>query len=450
MLGAAREGATFLLNAPQAPDEVWDALPRPVQKRIIDRKLRFFVIDATKVAQELGLGPRVNTILQTCFFAISGVLPRDEAIAAIKHAIEKAYGRKGGAVVEKNFAAVDAALAHLHEVTVPGRLTGAEMPPLVPADAPAFVRKVTAMMMAGRGDEIPVSAMPIDGSFPPGTTAYEKRNIAVEVPRWDADLCIQCGQCSIVCPHSVIRAKYYPEEALADAPEGFPSAEVNARGFPGSRFTLQIHVEDCTGCGICVENCPAISPTEPGHKAIDMVDKQTLIDAREAQPRLLRDAAAARPLAGQLRQCARRPVPRAAVRVLRRLRRLRRDALRQAHQPALRRPAADRQRHRLLVDLWRQPAGPSVEDRRRRARTDLGQLAVRGQRRVRPRLPAGDRPADGDGAAAAGEARAAGRRGSRQGHPRRAGRSPRANSWRSANASPRSARSSKAAPTTTR
>ena len=278
VLGTARQGATFLLNAPYAPDEVWDHLPRPVQKRILDRKLRVFVIDATKVAQDLGLGPRVNTILQTCFFAISSVLPRDEAITAIKTAIKKAYGRKGGAVVEKNFAAVDAAVAHLHEAPVPTTLTGAEPLPLVPDDVPAFVRNVTAMMMAGRGDEIPVSALPVDGSFPPGTTTYEKRNIAVEVPRWDAELCIQCGQCSIVCPHSVIRSKYYPEEALEGAPEDFASAEVNARGFPGSRFTLQIHVEDCTGCGVCVENCPALSPTEPGHKAIDMVDKLTLID----------------------------------------------------------------------------------------------------------------------------------------------------------------------------
>ncbi len=237
-----------------------------------------FVIDATKVARELGLGPRVNTILQTCFFAISGVLPREEAITAIKHAISKAYAHKGGAVVEKNFAAVDAALAHLHQVAVPQKVTGDDPPPLVPADAPAFVHNVTALMMAGRGDEIPVSAMPVDGSFPPGTTAFEKRNIASEVPRWDGDLCIQCGQCSIVCPHSVIRAKYYPEEALEQAPDGFPSAPVNARGFPGSRFTLQVHVEDCTGCGICVENCPAVSPTEPGHKAIDMVDKAGLID----------------------------------------------------------------------------------------------------------------------------------------------------------------------------
>ncbi len=161
---------------------------------------------------------------------------------------------------------------------MPATLTGVEPPPLIPDDAPAFVRNVTAKMMAGRGDEIPVSAMPIDGSFPSGTTAFEKRNIAVEVPRWDSELCIQCGQCSIVCPHSVIRAKYYPEEALDGAPENFPSAPVNARGFPGSRFTLQLYVEDCTGCGVCVENCPALSPTEPGHKAIDMVDKQALME----------------------------------------------------------------------------------------------------------------------------------------------------------------------------
>ena len=290
VLGTAREGATFLLNAPQGPDKVWDALPRPIQKRILDRKLKFFVIDATKVAQELGLGPRVNTILQTCFFAISGVLPPDEAIDAIKHAIEKAYGRKGGSVVEKNFAAVDAAVAHLHEVTVPRELTGAEVPPLVPADAPEFVRKVTAMMMAGRGDEIPVSAMPIDGSFPPGTTAYEKRNIAAEVPRWDADLCIQCGQCSIVCPHSVIRAKYYPEEALAEAPAGFPSAEVNARGFPVAaspcRSMSRIAPDAASAWRTARRSARPSRDTAPSTCRQADADRE-----REAQPRFLRDAA---------------------------------------------------------------------------------------------------------------------------------------------------------------
>ncbi len=279
VLGAAAPGATFLLNTPYPAEEAWNHLPRPVQRHIIEKKLKFYVIDATKVAQELGLGPRVNTILQTCFFAISGVLPREEAIAEIKHSIEKAYGRKGGTIVKKNFAAVDAALEHLREVTVPGRVTtDAEPPPLVPENAPPFVRQVTAEMMAGRGDDIPVSALPVDGTFPPGTTAFEKRNIAVEVPEWDPDLCIQCGQCGIVCPHSVIRAKYYDEEALTDAPEGFPAAPVNARGFPHSRFTLQVYIEDCTGCAICVENCPAISPTDSGHKAINMVDKAPLME----------------------------------------------------------------------------------------------------------------------------------------------------------------------------
>ncbi|MEO1017415.1 MAG: pyruvate:ferredoxin (flavodoxin) oxidoreductase, partial [Pseudomonadota bacterium] len=280
VLGVATPGATFLLNASYPAEEVWRELPRPVQRQIIEKGLRFFVIDATKVAQELGLGPRVNTILQTCFFAISGVLPRDEAIAEIKASIEKAYGRKGERIIKKNFAAVDAAIAHLHEVAVPSHATStAELPPLVPGDAPAFVREVTAKMMAGRGDDIPVSAMPVDGTFLPGTTAFEKRSIAVEVPAWDADLCIQCGQCVIVCPHSVIRSKYYEEEALGGAPDDFPSAPVNARGFPHSRFTLQIYVEDCTGCAICVENCPQVSPTDPGHKAINMVSKQPLLQA---------------------------------------------------------------------------------------------------------------------------------------------------------------------------
>ena len=279
VLGLAAPGAVFLLNAPYAADDVWSALPRKVQAAIIEKKLRFFVIDATSVAKEIGLGPRVNTILQTCFFAISGVLPRDEAVTEIKASIQKAYGRKGGVIVRRNFAAVDAALARLEEVAVPGRVTSTiELPALVPETAPEFVRTVTAELLAGRGDDLPVSAMPIDGTFPSGTTVYEKRNIAVEVPAWDAELCIQCGQCGIVCPHSVIRAKYYEDKALDGAPEGFPSAPVNARGFPHSRFTLQMYMEDCTGCALCVENCPAVSPEDPSRKAINMVDKQPLVE----------------------------------------------------------------------------------------------------------------------------------------------------------------------------
>ncbi len=279
VLKLAAPGATFLLNSPFGPDQVWTELPRAMQQQIIDKKLKFFVIDAMSVARELGLGARVNTILQTCFFALSNVLPRDEAIARIKHAIEKTYGRKGRRVVEKNFAAVDGALDHLYEVTVPESATsGFERPSIVPDDAPDFVRNVTAKMMEGEGDAIPVSAMPIDGTFPSGTAAWEKRNIADEVPVWRDDLCIQCGQCSFVCPHSVIRAKYYDGAELDGAPETFKSAPINARGYPDVHFSLQFYVEDCTGCGLCVEACPATSTVEPGVKAINLADKEPLVE----------------------------------------------------------------------------------------------------------------------------------------------------------------------------
>ncbi|WP_193175821.1 pyruvate:ferredoxin (flavodoxin) oxidoreductase [Oricola nitratireducens] len=279
VLRLAAPGATFLLNSPYGPDEVWDHLPRSVQQEIISRKLKFHVIDATTAAREVGLKNRTNTILQTCFFALSGVLPRDEAIDAIKQAIAKSYGRKGKRVVEQNWAAVDGALARLHEVIVPASATSDfERPPIVPLSAPDFVRRVTARMMEGLGDEIAVSAMPVDGTFPSGTAAWEKRNVAEEVPVWRQDLCIQCGQCGFVCPHSVIRAKYYDEAQLDGAPEAFKSAPVNARGYPGAHFSLQFYVEDCTGCGLCVETCPAQSPAEPGIKAINMEDKAGLVD----------------------------------------------------------------------------------------------------------------------------------------------------------------------------
>ncbi|SNB62271.1 pyruvate-ferredoxin/flavodoxin oxidoreductase [Arboricoccus pini] len=283
LLHVASPGATFLLNAPYPAEEVWDHLPRPVQQAIIDKKLRFFVIDASAVARQVGLGMRTNTILQTCFFALSGVLPRDEAIAHIKEAIRKTYGRQGQIVIDKNFAAVDAALAHLHEVAVPGNASSAiAMPPLVPSNAPDFIKSVTARMFAGQGDAIPVSQMPADGTFPSGSSAYEKRNISDIVPEWRDDLCIQCGQCSFVCPHSVIRARYYHEDRLAAAPEGFKSAVINARGYPETRFSLQFYVEDCTGCGLCVEACPVTSPREPGVKAINMVDKLPILEREKA------------------------------------------------------------------------------------------------------------------------------------------------------------------------
>lgn len=278
VLRLAAPGAIFLLNSPYGPDEVWAHLPRSAQEQIIAKKLKFHVIDATTAAREVGLKNRTNTVLQTCFFALSGVLPGDEAIAAIKQAIAKSYGRKGRRVVEQNWAAVDGALARLHAVEVPAEASSDfERPPIVPDTAPDFVRRVTARMMEGLGDEIAVSAMPVDGTFPSGTAAWEKRNVAEEVPVWRQDLCIQCGQCGFVCPHGVIRAKYYDEAKLEGAPAGFKSAPVNARGYPEARFSLQFYVEDCTGCGLCVEACPSTSAVEPGVKAINLEEKAPLV-----------------------------------------------------------------------------------------------------------------------------------------------------------------------------
>ena len=280
MLAAAKPGATFLLNSPFGPEEVWDQLPRPVQQAIIEKKLKFYVIDATSVARDTGMSGRINTIMQTCFFALSGVLPREEAIAQIKKAIEKTYYKKGKAVIRQNFEAVDATLDHLYEVKVPPQITSdQDYPPVVPAEAPEFVREVTAMMMAGKGDDLPVSFMPVDGTFPSGTTKWEKRNIADLVPVWEPDICIQCGNCSFVCPHSVIRAKYYHENYLDGAPENFQSAPINARGFPETRFTLEVYMEDCTGCTLCVESCPATSLTDRTKKAINMQPKAEVIES---------------------------------------------------------------------------------------------------------------------------------------------------------------------------
>ncbi|HDL77727.1 MAG TPA: pyruvate:ferredoxin (flavodoxin) oxidoreductase [Lentisphaerae bacterium] len=284
MLKYAQEGGIFLLNSPFGPDEVWDKLPRQVQEQIIQKKLRFYVIDGYRVAREAGMGNRINTVMQTCFFAISGILPKDEAIRKIKAAIEKTYGRKGRDVVEKNFAAVDAALSHLHEVKVPERATSEiEMRPPVPPEAPQFVQKVTAEIIRGNGDNLPVSVFPSDGTWPTGTTRWEKRNIALTIPEWDPEICTQCGMCSFVCPHACIRAKFYPEQALADAPSGFKSAPLKGKDVaPGTRFTIQVSPEDCTGCGLCVELCPAKDKKREGHKALDMVDKIPILEREKA------------------------------------------------------------------------------------------------------------------------------------------------------------------------
>jgi pyruvate-ferredoxin/flavodoxin oxidoreductase len=283
VLREAEPGAVFLLNSPYGADAVWSHLPRTVQRQIIDKRLRVFVIDGNRVAREAGMGGRVNTVMQACFFAISGVLPRDEAVAAIKHAIEKTYGRRGAAVVRRNWEAVDAALDHLSEVAVPGTVAGdADLRPPVPAEAPKFVREVTARMIAGEGDALPVSALPADGTYPSGTARWEKRNIALEIPAWDEALCIQCGKCVLVCPHAVIRAKVYAPARLEGAPPAFKSAPARWREFGDARYTLQVSSADCTGCGLCVEVCPAKSKSEVRHKAIDMTPRPPLHDQEAA------------------------------------------------------------------------------------------------------------------------------------------------------------------------
>ena len=283
MLKAAEPGATFLLNSPFGPDDVWNKLPRLVQQQIMDKKLKFFVINGDQVAKDTGMGGRINTIMQTCFFAISGVLPREEAIAAIKYAINKTYGKRGETVVKKNYAAVDAALSHLHEVTVPGKITALfDIRPPVPAAAPEFVQKVLAQIIAGNGDDLPVSAMPIDGTFPSGTAQWEKRNIALEIPEWDQDLCIQCGKCVLVCPHSVIRAKVYDDSYLGNAPATFKAVPARWKDMKDRKYTLQVAPEDCTGCTLCVQVCPAKSKSEVKHRAINMVPQPPLREAEAA------------------------------------------------------------------------------------------------------------------------------------------------------------------------
>ena len=270
-------GGVFLLNSIYKADEVWGHLPVEVQKTIIDKKLRFYVIDAYEVAQRTGMGGRINTIMQTCFFAISGILPREEAIEQIKHAIQKTYGKRGETVVRKNFAAVDSTLENLFQVEVPASISGdLKRSDPVPANAPKFVKEVLGKMIAYEGDDLPVSALPVDGTFPSGTTQWEKRNIALEIPVWEPDICIQCGKCSFVCPHAVIRQKVYDPALLADAPATFKSADAKFRELPGMKFTLQVAPEDCTGCGLCVEVCPAKDKTQEGRKAINMADQVPL------------------------------------------------------------------------------------------------------------------------------------------------------------------------------
>src|ERR1022692_1226522 len=277
MLSALVPGGTFLLNSPFGADEVWDHLPRPVQQQIISKRAKFYVIDAYQVARDTGMGSRMNTILQVCFFAISKVLPPNQAIEAIRKSIRDTYGKKGDEIVQQNMKAVDETLAHLFEVKVPAELTSTiEMPPPFSPSAPEFERDVLGMMYAGRGEELPVSAFPVDGTFPTGTAKWEKRNLALEIPAWDSNICIQCGKCAMVCPHSVIRIKVYDSKELEGAPATFKSTQTRDREWQGLRYTIQVAPEDCTGCGICVEVCPVKNKAETRLKAINMVPQPPL------------------------------------------------------------------------------------------------------------------------------------------------------------------------------
>jgi pyruvate-ferredoxin/flavodoxin oxidoreductase len=264
-------GGTFLLNTPYPEKEIWSKLPTPLQESLIAKKAKFYVIDATKVARDSGMGGRINTIMQVCFFALSGVLPRDKAIEAIKYSIKKTYGKKGEEVVAMNLKAVDNTLEHLHEVPVPTNINGSGnlLPPVTP-DAPVFVKNVLGRLAAGEGDELPVSAFPVDGTFPTGTAQYEKRNLALDIPVWDEKICIQCLKCVAICPHATIRAKVYEPAALANAPATFKRTDSRNPDFKGRKFTLQVAAEDCTGCGLCVDVCPARNKTETKLKAINM------------------------------------------------------------------------------------------------------------------------------------------------------------------------------------
>jgi len=277
VLKNAQPGAIFLLNSPYGPDEIWDHIPKTTQEHIINKKLRFFVIDAVKVAREAGMGGRINTIMQTCFFAISNVVPSDEAIAGIKKSIEKSYGKRGPAIVQMNFKAVDMSVENLFEVKVPDKVTAKfDIRPTVSEEAPEFVQNVTAKIIAGEGDLIPVSAFPVDGTYPVGTTQWEKRNIALEIPVWDPETCIQCGNCVYICPHGVIRSKVYSPDLLADAPSTFKSVKSTWRQFENTVFTLQSSPEDCTGCGLCVHVCLGKNKKQEGLKAINMAPQPAI------------------------------------------------------------------------------------------------------------------------------------------------------------------------------
>ncbi len=286
ILSSVKNGGTFLLNSYYSEDEVWDKLPKQVQMQIIDKKLKFYHINAEIVAEKTGMGRRINTIMQTCFFAISGVLPREEAIAQIKKSIEKTYGKKSQEIVLKNYEAVDAALDYLKEINYPNKVTSKKnMSKIVPDNVPNFVKNLTARIMAGQGDDIKTSEIAItaDGTWPTATTQYEKRCVAISVPAWDSEICIQCGKCAMVCPHAAIRIKAIKPDDLKKEPKTFKTVDYKGKEFEGYKFSVQVSPEDCTGCGICVSNCPVKNKNVEGQKAINMVPITDEIMANESE-----------------------------------------------------------------------------------------------------------------------------------------------------------------------
>jgi pyruvate-ferredoxin/flavodoxin oxidoreductase len=378
VLEAAMPGAVFLLNTPYSAAEVWEKLPRSTQQEMLTKKIEFYVIDGYKVAREAGMGTRINTIMQTCFFAISGVLPRDEAIEQIKKAIYKTYGKRGEAVVAKNYAAVDAALAHLEKVTLPAAATsGFDLIPSISDKAPQFVRDVLGQIAAGHGDLLPVSAIPAGGAFPTGTAQWEKRNIAQFIPVWDKEICIQCGKCVMVCPHAVIRSKVYSPELGDKAPATFKWAKPKWKESEQDRYTLQVarglhRLRDLRG------SLPGEEQERRQQEGHQYGAPGAAARCRARQLGVLPDAARGGPLQALALPGEGSATLAAALRVLRSLRGLRRNSLYQAAHPTLRRSALYRQRHRLLIDLRRQPAYYALRIQRPGPRTDLGQLALRG------------------------------------------------------------------------
>ena len=383
VLDVAKTGATVLLNSPYDETRVWDHLPADVQRQVLDKQVDLWVIDAHRVAREVGLGTRINTVMQPCFFALSGVLPQEQATAALKDAIRERYGKRGPEVVERNLAAVDRALAELRHVPVPTRLTA--RPSVVPEPAPDFVERVTRRVLAGEGDLLPVSALPVDGTFPVGTARWEKRGLGQEIPVWDPSICIDCGKCAIVCPHAAIRMKVLEPSLLEQAPDGFKSKPYGARELSGMLLSVQVAPDDCTGCGICVDVCPAISKEDPTHRSIDMLPAAEHRDAERPmwdfflsipevdRGRVRRDTVKGSQLlqplfefSGACAGCGETPY-------LKLLTQLFGD--------------------RVLVHLRRQPADHALGLRRGGTRTGLEQLAVRGQRGVRARPAARPRAA---------------------------------------------------------